>query len=128
MAEYQELLTQNGMDAQAARQMMRSNWRNRWRWKSCPDLPKAWYRCRTRARKWRRRLLDVRDGMRVLDACAAPGGKSAHLLELAEVELTALDNDIARVARITQNLSRLGLNANHVMHGDAPSPREMVGR
>ena len=38
-------------------------------------------------------LLDVADGMRVLDACAAPGGKTAHLLELADLDLTALDHD-----------------------------------
>ncbi len=67
-------------------------------------------------------LLDARGGMRVLDACAAPGGKSAHLLELAEVELTAIDNDIARVARIKQNFARLGLEAYRVIHGDASQP------
>ncbi|HEY6044125.1 MAG TPA: 16S rRNA (cytosine(967)-C(5))-methyltransferase RsmB [Nitrosospira sp.] len=67
-------------------------------------------------------MLDVRDSMRVLDACAAPGGKTAHLLELANVEVTALDVDAARVAMITQNLSRLGLSANHVMHGDVSQP------
>ncbi|OHC61978.1 MAG: 16S rRNA (cytosine(967)-C(5))-methyltransferase [Rhodocyclales bacterium GWA2_65_19] len=57
------------------------------------------------------RLLDARDGMRVLDACAAPGGKAAHVLEFARVELTALDADAARAARITDNLARLGLMA-----------------
>jgi 16S rRNA (cytosine967-C5)-methyltransferase len=57
------------------------------------------------------RLLDVRTGMRVLDACAAPGGKTAHLLESADIDLVALDADIARVARITENLQRLGLAA-----------------
>ena len=57
-------------------------------------------------------LLDVQNGMRVLDACAAPGGKTAHLLESADIELTALDADIARVARITENLQRLGLAAS----------------
>jgi 16S rRNA (cytosine967-C5)-methyltransferase len=56
-------------------------------------------------------LLDVQDGMRVLDACAAPGGKTAHLLESADIELTALDADLMRVARITDNLQRLGLAA-----------------
>jgi 16S rRNA (cytosine967-C5)-methyltransferase len=45
----------------------------------------------------------------VLDACAAPGGKTAHLLELADVELTALDVDPARMARVEQNLERLRL-------------------
>jgi 16S rRNA (cytosine967-C5)-methyltransferase len=56
-------------------------------------------------------LLGVRDGMRVLDACAAPGGKAAHLLELADIELTALDVDARRVERIGANLDRLGLAA-----------------
>jgi 16S rRNA (cytosine967-C5)-methyltransferase len=57
------------------------------------------------------RLLDLRAGQRVLDACAAPGGKSAHILESAAVALTALDADAARSADIARNLSRLGLEA-----------------
>jgi len=57
------------------------------------------------------RFLDLHAGQRVLDACAAPGGKSAHILERADVELTALDNDPARLVRIHQNLQRLGLVA-----------------
>lgn len=56
-------------------------------------------------------LMDAAPGMRVLDACAAPGGKAAHLLERADIELTALDRDAARVSRISQNLERLGLAA-----------------
>jgi 16S rRNA (cytosine967-C5)-methyltransferase len=56
-------------------------------------------------------LLDVQDGMRVLDACAAPGGKTGHLLELADVELTAVDADPKRLVRIEENLQRLGLHA-----------------
>ncbi len=63
-------------------------------------------------------LLEVQDGMRVLDACAAPGGKTAHLLEIARLELTALDADALRAARITENLNRLGLQAT-VNVGDA---------
>ena len=57
------------------------------------------------------RLLDVQPGMRVLDACAAPGGKTAHLLELADVDLTALDVDAKRLERVADNLRRLGLKA-----------------
>lgn len=56
-------------------------------------------------------LLDVQDGMRVLDACAAPGGKTCHILELAEVDLTAVDSDPKRLVRIEENLQRLGLSA-----------------
>jgi 16S rRNA (cytosine967-C5)-methyltransferase len=68
-------------------------------------------------------LLDARDGMRVLDACAAPGGKATHVLELAAVDLTALDNDGARLERVRSNLGRLGLEAR-VVRGDAGEPRE----
>lgn len=57
-------------------------------------------------------LLDLAPGQRVLDACAAPGGKCAHILESAEVEMTALDADPARAARIAPGLARLGLAAN----------------
>ena len=66
-------------------------------------------------------LLDVRDGDRVLDACAAPGGKSAHLLELADCALTSLDVDAARLARVRDTLHRLGLHAD-VRQGDARDP------
>lgn len=66
-------------------------------------------------------LLDVRPGMRVLDACAAPGGKAGHILELADCVLTALDNDPARVPRIGDNLARLGFSAR-VVCGDCTSP------
>jgi 16S rRNA (cytosine967-C5)-methyltransferase len=65
--------------------------------------------------------LDLRDGQRVLDACAAPGGKTAHVLELADVSLTSLDVDAARAARIAPNLERLGLRAA-VKVGDAAQP------
>ncbi len=66
-------------------------------------------------------LLDVDDGQCVLDACAAPGGKSAHILERANVALTALDSDAGRLPRLRENLGRLGLTAN-VLHGDATRP------
>lgn len=59
--------------------------------------------------------------LRVLDACAAPGGKTAHLLELADAELLALDVDADRCERIRQNLQRLGLQAR-VLAADAAAP------
>ena len=61
--------------------------------------------------------------LRVLDACAAPGGKTAHLLEFADCNVTALDIDARRCERIAQNLSRLGLQANIVV-GDASRPAD----
>ena len=71
--------------------------------------------------QWAARLLDVSDGQRVLDACAAPGGKTGHLLELAQLEVLALDNDAARLGRIAENLDRLGLQAQ-VACADAGQP------
>ena len=63
-------------------------------------------------------LLDVKPSMRVLDACSAPGGKTGHLLELAELELIALDNDASRLDRVASNLTRLHLQAD-LQLGDA---------
>lgn len=68
-------------------------------------------------------LLDVTDGMRVLDACCAPGGKTGHLLELADLNLLALDADADRLIRVKQNLQRLGLHAE-LRVGDAAKPAE----
>ncbi|HEY9209948.1 MAG TPA: 16S rRNA (cytosine(967)-C(5))-methyltransferase RsmB [Methylotenera sp.] len=59
-------------------------------------------------------LLDAEAGMRVLDACCAPGGKTGHILELADVQLTAMDSDAARLERVQENLSRLQLSADLV--------------
>jgi len=66
-------------------------------------------------------LLDLRDGMRVLDACAAPGGKAMHARELADIDLVALDSDERRLERVRANLARLGLTAR-VVCGDASEP------
>ena len=71
-------------------------------------------------------LLDAAPGSRVLDACAAPGGKTAHILELAEVELVALDNDASRLERVRSNLRRLSLDAT-VVCGDAADPGALAG-
>ncbi len=67
-------------------------------------------------------LADLRDGLRVLDACAAPGGKACHLLERADIDLTALEFDPARAERIRQNLMRLRLDTK-VAIGDAGAPK-----
>ena len=71
--------------------------------------------------QWAAVLLDVQPGQRVLDACAAPGGKTGHLLEMADLDLTALDIDPVRLRRIQENLERLGLTAQ-LLQGDAAQP------
>ena len=64
-------------------------------------------------------LLACEPGMRVLDACAAPGGKTGHLLErTADLQMVAIDNSELRLLRIGENLERLGLEADIVL-GDA---------
>lgn len=69
------------------------------------------------------RLLDLKKGQRVLDACSAPGGKLCHILEsgLAFEEVVALDNKENRLSRVKENLSRLNLSSN-VLLGDASKP------
>jgi 16S rRNA (cytosine967-C5)-methyltransferase len=71
--------------------------------------------------QWAARLLDAQPGERILDACAAPGGKTGHILERADVRLTAVDADAARLARVEENLNRLQLNAT-LVEGDAAQP------
>lgn len=68
-------------------------------------------------------LLELRGGQRVLDACAAPGGKSAHILESepALSALIAVDEDPARLARVRETLDRLRLSAS-LVRADAAGP------
>ena len=67
-------------------------------------------------------LLAVEPGQRVLDACAAPGGKSGHILELQPTaKLLALDSSASRLERVTENLARLGHDAKTVC-ADAADP------
>ena len=78
------------------------------------------------AAHWLLQDIDSADGkLRVLDACAAPGGKTGHLLEVGgeRVSLLALDNDESRLASIDENLSRIGLSAT-IIGADASNPQE----
>jgi 16S rRNA (cytosine967-C5)-methyltransferase len=68
-------------------------------------------------------LMDLRGGLRVLDACAAPGGKACHMLERADVQLVALDADARRAGVIRANFERLGLRGD-VQTCDAGEPAQ----
>ncbi|MFT4613016.1 MAG: 16S rRNA (cytosine967-C5)-methyltransferase [Bacteroidia bacterium] len=75
-------------------------------------------------------LLDTQPGERVLDACAAPGGKACHILELQPelAELIATDIDGARLAKVAENLERLELCAQLIQSdGAAPSSQLAAG-
>jgi len=67
------------------------------------------------------KLLAPQAGEKILDACAAPGGKTAHLLESADIDLLSLDIDPERIKKINQDLTRLNLSASRVriVCGDA---------
>ena len=79
-----------------------------------PGFEQGWWSVQDASAQQAALMLAPENGMRVLDACAAPGGKTAHLLELADVHLQALDSDPARLDRISQTLERLGLGGEHV--------------
>ena len=68
-------------------------------------------------------FLNLQPGAKVLDACAAPGGKTAQLLELFDIQLDALEIDPARAKRIQENLERLKLENARVLVGDASEPK-----
>lgn len=67
-------------------------------------------------------LLGCQPGMNVLDACAAPGGKTLHMLQATDsIHMTALDKDASRLQKISENLHRSGLTAR-VVCADATEP------
>lgn len=86
-----------------------------------PDFAAGAVSVQDRSAQFAAHLLAPKNGERILDACAAPGGKTAHILELApEAQVTALDFDEQRLTRVHENLARLQLQAT-VLCGDASS-------
>ena len=68
-------------------------------------------------------LLAPSNGEKILDACAAPGGKTCHLAEMADIDLTAVELEANRIPRIHENLARLRLSAK-VIQSDASQPEQ----
>lgn len=91
-----------------------------------PKFAEGWVSVQDAGAQYAAHLLQVSSGMRVLDACSAPGGKTAHLLEMADIELLALDKEEQRLTRVRENLQRLGLQAQ-VVCGDAATPNDWWG-
>jgi 16S rRNA (cytosine967-C5)-methyltransferase len=90
---------------------------------SLPGFKEGWVSVQDAGAQLVPPLLDAQPGMRVLDACAAPGSKTSHLLEAAAgpLDVTAVDVDAGRLRRIAENLERLGLTARLVA-ADARDP------
>jgi 16S rRNA (cytosine967-C5)-methyltransferase len=92
-----------------------------------PGFDLGWVSVQDAGAQWAAPLLDVAPGMRVLDACSAPGGKTCQLLESADMELISLDLEADRLQRVHDNLQRLGLNAQ-VVTGNAAASDWFDGR
>ncbi|MGH8302010.1 MAG: 16S rRNA (cytosine(967)-C(5))-methyltransferase RsmB [Steroidobacteraceae bacterium] len=90
---------------------------------SLPGFKEGWVSVQDVGAQLAPMLLEASPGMRVLDACAAPGSKTTHLLESASgpLEVTAVDIDGSRLGRIEENLRRLGLEA-HLIAADVRDP------
>ncbi len=89
-----------------------------------PGFDRGWVTVQDAAAQGCALWLDPQAGEDILDLCAAPGGKTTHILELApQARVTAVDVDAQRVVRIKENLQRLGQHAN-VIVGDGRIPEE----
>jgi len=87
-----------------------------------PYFAEGWLSVQDEAAQLSGDLLQLSPNLRVLDACSAPGGKTGHLLELEpSLEVTALDADERRLARVRENLTRLGVTAD-IVCGDGTKP------
>ncbi len=120
-----EKLTAVGMEAEAFPQSLPAavQLRQPTGVEQLPGFAEGMCRVQDGASQYAATLQDVQPGMRVLDACAAPGGKSGHIMEIVQgqAELTALDNSADRLQRVEENLSRLKYSATLVC-GDALKP------
>lgn len=89
-----------------------------------PGFAEGWVSVQDAAAQLATTLLAAQPGERVLDACAAPGGKTAHILERVSgsIELVAVDREPARLALIEDNLKRLGLAVPRLVAGDVATP------
>lgn len=88
-----------------------------------PGFDEGWFSVQDAAAQLAAHLLNPQPGERILDACAAPGGKTTHLLELTrdQAHVLALEKDPTRIERLHENLERLRLHAQ-VRQGDAACP------
>ncbi|MEO5345356.1 MAG: 16S rRNA (cytosine(967)-C(5))-methyltransferase RsmB, partial [Magnetococcus sp. YQC-9] len=95
-----------------------------------PGYGQGWFAVQDGAAQWPARLLDPRPGETILDACAAPGGKSAHLAALTgdQARIVALDNHAGRLKTLQENLERLNIHGVEVVEGDAANATQLNGR
>jgi 16S rRNA (cytosine967-C5)-methyltransferase len=91
---------------------------------SLPGFAQGWFAVQDGAAQLAAHYLAPQTNERILDCCAAPGGKTSHIVELAnDLDLTALEIDSQRMTRVAENLERLGHRAQLVV-GDASRPSD----
>lgn len=91
-----------------------------------PQFEQGWATVQDAHAQWSALLLEGQNGELILDACAAPGGKTTHILELApQAQVIALDIEPSRLQRVEQNLQRLGQTAQ-IICGDASQPAKWL--
>ncbi|MFC0322193.1 16S rRNA (cytosine(967)-C(5))-methyltransferase RsmB [Gallibacterium melopsittaci] len=91
-----------------------------------PHFAEGWVSVQDRHAQWAGELLEPQNGQLILDACAAPGGKTTHILEIApQAKVMALDVEQSRLKRVEENLQRLNQKAE-VICGDASQPDQWL--
>ena len=86
-----------------------------------PGFAEGWFSVQDEAPQLSAPLLQLEAGQRVLDACAAPGGKTCHLLEAEDLNVLAVELEQRRIGRMQENLQRMGLAAQ-IICADASEP------
>jgi len=94
---------------------------------SLPGFEQGWVTVQDASAQGCMTYLEPQNGDRILDLCAAPGGKTTHILEVApKASVMAVDIDEQRLSRVYDNLKRLGMKAE-VKQGDGRTPAQWCG-
>ncbi|WP_409025706.1 16S rRNA (cytosine(967)-C(5))-methyltransferase RsmB [Gallibacterium anatis] len=124
--QYQQLLAQQHIASESAQPPSALRLQNAIAVEQLPNFEQGWVSVQDCHAQWAALLLDGQNNETILDACAAPGGKTTHILELApQAVVTALDVEAGRLQRVEQNLQRLNQHAN-VICGDASQPQQWL--
>ncbi|WP_032093513.1 16S rRNA (cytosine(967)-C(5))-methyltransferase RsmB [Necropsobacter rosorum] len=127
-ADYQALLAQQGIESSAAQPAQALCLTQACAVGQLPHFAQGWVTVQDLHAQWAARLLAPQNGELILDACAAPGGKTTHILELApQARVVALDIEQHRLQRVTENLARMGQQAQ-VICGDATQPAQWMSQ
>lgn len=126
--DYRQLLLQQGMETLTADNPQALRLVQPTAVSNLPYFSDGWVTVQDLHAQWSALLLEAQNGELILDACAAPGGKTTHILELApEAKVVALDVEQSRLKRVNENLARMHQTAL-VICGDATRPDDWLTR